>query len=321
MSLIVTHPFTLVVTVAKIFGLLSAKTPSKTNWRLFLYSLVLVVLYVAILVLRFLGNQEKTEQSLSKVVTYLHVLCYVAVFSANICSNWFNSKSFIRGLIRLEFFDYQIKPAVEIDYNNMKKRFYASFGVFWVIFFVVATVDFVGEIVLAKLDLITWISFYFPFFYNSFGLFIIYSTLFLVSERFSCLEAILIKILREESLLDLKQFTLLFLELNEICNSMVANFSLQIATTFLMVFVIVTTNLYLMLKMHLNTIQFVLNVNFFLVHFGQIVLIIFVFYSVNKKIREIVSLSPRIFSVNGKTKTSLKEVSFVLEIGENQLIF
>nr|XP_015836226.1 PREDICTED: uncharacterized protein LOC103313296 isoform X3 [Tribolium castaneum] len=204
MSLIVTHPFTLVVTVAKIFGLLSAKTPSKTNWRLFLYSLVLVVLYVAILVLRFLGNQEKTEQSLSKVVTYLHVLCYVAVFSANICSNWFNSKSFIRGLIRLEFFDYQIKPAVEIDYNNMKKRFYASFGVFWVIFFVVATVDFVGEIVLAKLDLITWISFYFPFFYNSFGLFIIYSTLFL-------------------------------------------------------------------------------------------------------KIREIVSLSPRIFSVNGKTKTSLKE--------------
>ncbi|XP_044261245.1 uncharacterized protein LOC123009183 [Tribolium madens] len=307
MLFIITHPFTPMVTVAKMFGFLSAKTPNKTSGGLFIYSLVLVALFVTILVLRFLENGKKSEHSLSRVVIYLHIMCYVAIFFANIYSNWFNSKSFIRNLIRLEFFDYQIKPVFEIDYDKMRNRFYKSFGVFCVMFSVVATIDFVGEIILSKLDLIIWISFYLPFIYNYFGIFIIFSILFLINERFNCLKTTLIKMLRGESLLDFKQFTHLFVELNEICDSMIVNFSLQIATTFLMVFVNITTNLYLMLKIKLSTIHYVMNINFFLVHLGQVILIIFVFYLTNNKIRKIVSLSPRIFSIQGKTKTNLKE--------------
>lgn len=307
MSSSVTHPFAPIVTTAKIFGLLSAKSPSRTNWGLILYSIVLVVIYLTILILRFIETQKK-DFAVNKVVTYLHVVCYVMVFSANILSNWTNSKIFLRDLIRLEIFDCRLKNSVQINYKKMRKVFFKSLSLSLVIFLLVATTDFVGEVILTNLTFITWFSFYLPFIFNYFAVFIIIFKLFLINERFKWLKLILIKIIKNESVIDLKEFTNLFLELIEILNSITANFSLQIGSTFLMVFVIVTTNLYLLLKVVLTPIRIVLNINFFVVHLVEIILIVFVFFWTNNKIREIVTLSPRILSVNGKTKITQKEV-------------
>jgi hypothetical protein len=74
---------------------LSSHSSTGSNKYLVLYSLALVVVYLTIFTLRILTSEREQIYTLNRVVTNLHLFCYIAIFFfSDILSNWINSKSY-----------------------------------------------------------------------------------------------------------------------------------------------------------------------------------------------------------------------------------
>jgi hypothetical protein len=109
-----------------------------------------------------------------------------------------------------------------------------------------------------KIDFFFWLSIYLPITINYFSIFVIVFTFFLLNERYKCLEHLLNNIFTRKLHMNVEQFTKFYLELTHISNSLVSQFSLQLSATFLFIFISITTNMYMVLKINLDLSQYIL---------------------------------------------------------------
>jgi hypothetical protein len=127
-----------------------------------------------------------------------------------------------------------------------------------------------------KIDFFFWLSIYLPITINYFSIFVIVFTFFLLNERYKCLEHVLNNISTRKLHMNVEQFTKFYLELTHISNSLVSQFSLQLSATFLFIFISITTNMYMVLKINLDLSQYILIFNFVLIHLGELVAVVLV---------------------------------------------
>jgi hypothetical protein len=279
MAPLLTSRLTPLLTLAKIFGLNSSHSSTRSNKYLVLYSLALVVVYLTIFTLRILTSEREQIYTLNRVVTNLHLFCYIAIFFSDILSNWINSKSYCRALVRLEILDYQLRTVGYYpDCDKTRKMFYVSVTAASGLFLYVAIFDCLIDVFQTgeKIDFFFWLSIYLPITINYFSIFVIVFTFFLLNERYKCLEHLLNNISTRKLHMNVEQFTKFYLELTHISNSLVSQFSLQLSATFLFIFISITTNMYMVLKINLDLSQYILIFNFVLIHLGELVAVVLV---------------------------------------------
>ncbi|RZB40702.1 7tm 7 domain containing protein, partial [Asbolus verrucosus] len=282
------RPFHPLLNLAKIFCINSSSSPTRINKSLIFYNVIVVILYSVIVFLRVYHSNEEQFYALNKVVIDLHLICYTLVFCSNIVSNWTNSKKFHLNLLRLELFDHNLAIfGAEQNYKKMKRVFDVSLGATSVIFLLIAVLDYVIDVAFDDSKLIVnWLSIYLPITMNYFVSFVITFTLSLLNERYTRLESCFYRIQAQDKKITVKQFTNAYLELTQISNSILSHFSLQISTMFLLIFVVATSDLYLFLNWHLNVTQYIIMVNFMLIHSVEMITIILAYYWTNLKALE-----------------------------------
>jgi hypothetical protein len=269
-----------ILTLSRIFCSNSSKTPTRTSVPLLIYNLTLFVAYSAILTLRFLEGYASSQFTVNNVVIYLHLICYIAVFLSNVISNWVYSKKYHSNLIRLEILDHNL-DSVGVVLNRKKTRrlFNVWFWAALVLFLYVAAVDCVIDLFFtSNASMIAWLSIYVPVTINYFVVFTMVFNFYLLNDRYTRLKTCLDKVLTQDSSITIKQFTNFYLELTHISDSIVGHFSSQIATMFLLVFMVVTSNLYIFLKHPLKVFEYVFHGNFLLMHLAEMVVVIFAAY-------------------------------------------
>ncbi|CAH1380322.1 unnamed protein product, partial [Tenebrio molitor] len=269
-----------ILTLSRIFCSNSSKTPTRTSVPLLIYNLTLFVAYSAILTLRFLEGYASSQFTVNNVVIYLHLICYIAVFLSNVISNWVYSKKYHCNLIRLEIFDHNLDSlGVVLNRKKTRRLFNVWFWAALVLFLYVAVVDCVIDLFFtSNASMIAWLSIYVPVTINYFVVFTMVFNFYLLNDRYTRLKTCLDKVLTQDSSITIKQFTDFYLELTHISDCMVGHFSSQIATMFLLVFMVVTSNLYIFLKHPLKIFEYVFHGNFLLMHLAEMVVVIFAAY-------------------------------------------
>ena len=233
--------------------------------------------------MRLLHGEERQVFTLNKVVVYLHLFCYLTVFLSNLLSNWLHSKTLALGFLKLEIFDNALKKLeFELNYKKMRRVFYVSLCASSGVYAYVVITDLIIDGL--ESDLVNWFSIYIPLTMNFFTAFIISFTLFLLKERYKKLKEYLVLVLSGEVSCNVKHFTNWYLELTKISNSLLSTFSLQISSMFLLILVTTTSNAYMLMKIELNSTQYVVIVNSVLIHLTEMVVLIFTYYSTSVKV-------------------------------------
>ncbi|RZC36268.1 7tm 7 domain containing protein [Asbolus verrucosus] len=278
---------------SKIFCFNSALSSNRMSKFFLLYNVILVAVYSAILYFRFTDKSPKKLQAVNNVVLILQLISYICTFFCNIISNWLNSKKLYTCLKKLTTIDENlIKFGAYLDHKKINLHFNISFFMAISLFSYVAIADYVFDVVVDKnITLEVWLSVYVPLTVNYFSCYFIVLSLYLLHVRYSLLVKFLKNILQQgifpgEDLSVVKSFVLMFMKMINVTNSMIPQFSLQICTMFILTFITLTNNLYLLMK------------DLMFLHAIEIVLIVWAHYQIHLKVNTIFGWAPQLMSIN-----------------------
>ncbi|RZC37877.1 7tm 7 domain containing protein [Asbolus verrucosus] len=296
----------------QIFGLNSATSPLQFGKWLMVYNAILMVAYATVVFLRCHEGRSESLYAVNNVTVTLQLMCYVIIFLSNIISNCFGSKKFLQSLNRLSVFDENLrKHGHRLNWRKMNKVFYVSLCASSGLLFYILVVDYVVDVAVDNhISIVYWLSVYLPLISNYFLVYVVVLLVYFLRVRYSLLSENFRKILNQENSDDasIRNFENFFVELTNISNSILSQFSLQVGIMFLTSFITITSSLYLSIRGDFSSSQHLVIINFMSVHAVEMMTIIWTYYGIGLKIGDIINNAPQLLTLGGLYRNHFKEL-------------
>lgn len=271
-----------------------ANSPTSFNRMVFVYYLMLVVLYGMVLYFRF--NKKKSNiHTVNSIALSLQIATYITVFLSTLISTFWNSKNFVKFFKRLELFDEQlVNFGVCLKVKPIRKYLVFSLTIAVSLILYVCLVDFIIDVIIEEnISTGYWLSIFIPIIVNYFGAYFMIVSLYFLLIRYIFLNNFLknVSVYKSltlcyifENLTIIRNYVDLFIALNKITDLLIPQFSLRICTTFLLAFITVTCNMYLLLIGSFPFVQYWLLLNLIGINIIIVSLVIYGHFQVYRKV-------------------------------------